>query len=233
MRRSYCNLVVVLSCLLGLLCSSVRAIPTADSTIQCHGPTCDPQPPIASDISTAILPADLAKRTNPGVPPAAPSTPPGTNNYQELFAELEQAGWEHRFTPGAMFSPVYTSSRNLVEYFNRCMAIVAANMLADAPLPHPAVFGQLGPLSLTILVRERCVATRCITNGLTWQLLYYLLLFLRNYAARGFSGTGTLQLANRRDPQTQTAIRVSLKLREGLGQVVYGPCGSPGSGRSC
>ena len=102
-------------------------------------------------------------------------------------------------------------------------------MLANTPLPRPTVFGSLGPLALQIHGRQRCPRTGCISSILTWELVYYVLLFLRNAAERGFAGTGTLQLGNREEG---AGVRVTLSLREELAMREGKGCVSPGGG-SC
>ncbi|KAL8721413.1 MAG: hypothetical protein Q9181_007705 [Wetmoreana brouardii] len=187
----------------------------------CHGILCDEESPM-SDLSSTVFSAELVKRTQR---PAAPPIPQGTNNYQDLFSELEQAGWEWQFYEDQPFLPAYTSSRSLVRLFGDCMALAAAKMLANVQQPR-TFRAQLGEaLTLSIMAGQQCLETESTTVILTWQLLYYLVLYLRNHAARGFSGTGALYLYNRQDPRNLVVVRMVLELEDGTGKVVQNPCG--------
>ncbi|KAL8700103.1 MAG: hypothetical protein Q9201_005632 [Fulgogasparrea decipioides] len=225
MQQSSINLVMS-SFLLGLLSKSVLPAPASDATILCRGTPCNNEGSPTSDLSSTVFTPQLAKRTQH---PAAPPTPPGTNNYQDLFSELEQAGWEWQFYEDHRFLPAYTSSQSLVRLFSDCMAFVAAKMLADVGQPQ-AFHAQLGEaLKLSIMAGQQCIDTDSTTMILTWQLLYYLLLYLRNHAARGFSGTGALYLYNRQDPRNLVVVRMVLELEDEMGQVAQNPCGRDAS----
>lgn len=207
MQRLQLSYLKIVLCLLQFLDGFALA------TIQSRGIPRGRAEPIRSDVSIIVISGELVKRTQSAAPPAGLSQP-GTNDYQEMFTGLERAGWTCRFVPNFWFSPVYTSSGFLVAFFNGWMASVAAQMLANAALTSAPISGAYGPLIVTVDAYQRCQSCMGMRRALTWELLYYLLLYLRNHAARSFTGTGTLYLGHFGD---EIIIRVSLKLRGEVG----------------
>ncbi|KAL8897861.1 MAG: hypothetical protein Q9207_006990 [Kuettlingeria erythrocarpa] len=213
---------------LSILCNSFGASPT-DLAVHCDEPPDDgPYTTCKQELHTSLLPADLAKRNQPTVvppPPTPASSSSGINSNLELFTGFEEAGWVWRFIPDHWFSPSYTSSGFLIAYLDQCIALVAAQMLANAVLTaRPVVFGPDNPLVLTIDAYERCAGCERRRNGtLTWVLVSQLLLYLRNHAARGFTGTGSLYLIQ---GDGDAAVMMTLKLRDGYGRVVPQTCGA-------
>ena len=212
-RRGYGTITLLL---LGLLCCSTTTTTLArDNTA--HGLHVNNMSS-TTDHSTVLISAQLAKRTQTPAP-----TQPNTDNFQTFFADLDQAGWTLRFVPGHLFLPTLTSSRYLTGYLTHAMAIMAARMLANVPLTGYVIIDQNGPLTLTVVASRRCAGCGRLHGNLSWEFAYYLLLFLRSHADRGFAGTGTLYLGHR---GSRTSVRATLALRPGLGQVVQRPCGS-------
>ncbi|KAI4235545.1 MAG: hypothetical protein LQ352_008081, partial [Teloschistes flavicans] len=188
-------------------------MPTPEANIQCiGGASCLSQTSTSIAIATTFQPPDLIGRT-------LPSPIPRTINTQDVIAEFQREGWDINFVPYHLFQPIYTSSHALVDYMNQCMAMVAAHMLNhhNTSPPDNLVFGSGFPLTLTIIGRARCMGCGGVHRNLTWELVYYLLLYLRNYAARGFSGTGALRLGQRQgEGGLQNSVVMSLRLREGF-----------------
>ncbi|KAL8722460.1 MAG: hypothetical protein Q9225_001082 [Loekoesia sp. 1 TL-2023] len=185
---------------------------------------------MAAYISTTVLTAELAKRTQPAAPRfPLPPGPPNYTNYAELFAGLEQDGWIWRFIPHHYFSPIYTSSLGLFRFFDACMAIVAARMLANAQQPGGDYRFRAYEDALTLQVHayERCAGCGHLASMFTFELMYYLLLYFRNHAARGFAGTGMLILTSDERNGNRVIIRASLRLRDSSAQGVQRPCRSP------
>lgn len=227
-RYLFVHLLTLASHQLSILCSPLGASAT-DLAVHCDElPDDERYTTCRRELHATPLPAHLAKRDQSTVVPPlstpAPS-PSGINSNLELFTGLEQAGWVWRFVPHHWFSPSYTSSGFLVAYLDHCMALVAAEMLANAVLTaRPVVFGARTPLALTIDAYERCPGCGRRRNGvLTWVLVSHLLLYLRNHAARGFTGTGTLYLSQ---GDGEAAVSMTLKLRDGYGQVLPQTCGA-------
>lgn len=212
------HILLLCSYLLSSLCSKAVTIQKTKEAIQAHEPPCDDPNSALWNNSTTSSSAELHKRTQ--------STAPNGQwpyNYQELFTGLEQAGWMWHFVPGHWFSPAFTSSSYITGYIDQCLAVAAARMLASVPLTSNYVlFGAGNPLSIIVTGRQRCLRCGRPANALTWELVGYLLLYLRNHAARGFTGTGSLYLVN---SETQIAIKITLVLRDGIGQVLPQPCG--------
>ncbi|KAL8661785.1 MAG: hypothetical protein Q9202_005282 [Teloschistes flavicans] len=188
-------------------------MPTPEANIQClGGASCLSPTSTRTNIATTVQSPDLIGRT-------LITTVPSLINTQDVTAEFQREGWDINFVPYHFFQPIYTSSQALVDYMNQCMAIVAAHMLSHHNTSPPAnlVFGSGFPLTLTIIGRARCMGCGGMHRNLTWELVYYLLLYLRNHAARGFSGTGALRLGQRQgEGGRQNSIVMSLRLREGL-----------------
>lgn len=226
MGRSLVILFMLASHQLSILCSPLGAS-TADLAVRRNEPPHHGRHPTSRDLRATVLPADLCKRTQPTVPPPIPTSAPSPssiNSNRDLFAALEQAGWGWRFVPHYWSSPSYTSSGFLVAYFDQCMAVVAARMLANAALNFiPVFFGANTPLLLRIDAYQTCPGCEGRVGVLTWELVYHLLLYMRNHAARGFTGTGTLYLSHGDD---EAAVRMTLKLRDGYGEVVPQTCGA-------
>lgn len=187
-----------------------RTIPSQDLTSPFHRQT-------SPNNFLATRPAfSKAKRTQP--------TPSAPYDYQSLFTTFEQAGWTWQFIPDGFFSPILTSSASLIRYYNQCMALVAAQMLANVPLNHsPLTLHPHGPLFLTVAADHRCPATDCRTSILTWETVYYLLLYLRNHAERGWAGTGTLILGRRGRVGLMAKLRVLEGFADGRNE-----CGTAG-----
>ncbi|KAI4198250.1 MAG: hypothetical protein LQ350_005412 [Teloschistes chrysophthalmus] len=216
MVHLHSTLYVLVALSLSALSKPISGTPTPESNIQCVEASCLIQTSTRTDISTTVQPPDLFERT---VPPPGPSP----INTQDVAAQFRQEGWNIRFHPYHFFVPIYTSSRALVNYMDACMAIVAAHMLDNTPQSPNNIAFESWPLTLTIMGRGHCVGCGRQNGILTWELAYYLLLYVRNRAAGGLSGTGALLLWQR-DTTVRRNIMVSFRLRQGVGQTLPKPC---------
>ncbi|KAL8635879.1 MAG: hypothetical protein Q9228_006674 [Teloschistes exilis] len=198
------------------LSKPISGTPTPEANIQCVEASCLSQISTRTDILTIVQSPDLIERT-------LPSPVPSPINNQDVAVQFQREGWNIRFLPYHFFLPIYTSSQALAQYVDACMAIVAAHMLNNTPMTSNPITFDWWPLTLTVIGRGRCVDCGGQRNILTWELIYYLFLYVRNHAAGGFSGTGAL-LLGQRDRTVRRQIMVSLRLREGVGQTLPKPC---------
>ncbi|KAL9578213.1 MAG: hypothetical protein Q9212_005861 [Teloschistes hypoglaucus] len=214
MVHLYSTLYVLLALSLSALSNPISGTPTREPNLLCVEASCLSQISTRTDVSTTVQSPDLIKRTLP-----SPIIPRSLNN-QDIAAQFRRAGWLIRFRPYQFFLPIRTSSAALIRLMNRCMALAAAHMLNNDPVPFNTAYFNQGPLALTIIGKEWC-GGGCggYRDILKWELVYYLLLYVRNHAARGFSGTGSLLLRHV-DGTVWKQIEVNLILREGVGQTL-------------
>ena len=146
------------------------------------------------------------------------SAPPILDDYSKspphkrISVERWADGWTVITRPGLLFLPVETSAIYLQRFLERTMAAIAASMLDSEPSPDRfrmtcgALIFDIAPMTTQI--------------DMDWTMMFLLTQYMRNRAARGYTGTGDVFFGH----TSGIVFRLTIKLAEGYGVSVLRPC---------
>ena len=148
----------------------------------------------------------------------ARSAPPNLDNYshspnhKRVSVERWPDGWTVITRPGHSFLPVETSAIYLQRFLESTMASIAASMLNNEPIC------EQFRMTYGALIFDIVPMTTQIDMG--WTMMFLLTQYMRNRAARGYTGTGDIFFGH----TSGIVFRLSIHLAKGYGVSVLRPC---------
>ena len=135
-----------------------------------------------------------------------------TPSGKRIHVERWEDGWTIITQPGPLFLPIETSAIYLQRFFETTMAAITAQMLSNAAL-HDMFRMTYMPVIFEIVPLTRPL-------DLNWTMVFLLTQFMRDKAARGYTGTGNVYFRH----ASGIVLRLTIKLAEGYGVSVPMPC---------
>lgn len=132
--------------------------------------------------------------------------------HKRVSVERWADGWTIVTQPGLLFLPVETSAIYLQRFLETTMASITASMLNNDPTPYHfrmtygALMFDIVPLTTQL--------------DMDWTMLFLLTQYMRNRAARGYTGTGDIFFGH----TSGIVFRLTIGLAEGLGVSILTPC---------
>ena len=139
-----------------------------------------------------------------------------STTHKRITVENWDDGWTIVILPGVLFLPIETSATFLERFLERTMAAIAASMLNNEPTPEhfhmsyqPLIF-DIVPLTTQV--------------DMDWTMMFLLTQYMRNRAARGYTGTGDVIFGH----VSGIVFRLTIRLAEGYGASILKPCRDSG-----